>query len=53
MTVHRRLEERLAAFVRRETALLFGARFEASAGVIAALARPATWCSPTRATTPH
>ena len=40
MTVHRRLEERLAAFVRRETALLFGARFEASAGVIAALARP-------------
>jgi 8-amino-7-oxononanoate synthase len=40
MTVHRRLEERLAAFVRRETALLFGARLEASAGVIAALARP-------------
>ena len=40
MTVHRRLEERLAAFVRRESALLFGSGFLANAGVIAALARP-------------
>ncbi len=40
MTVHRRLEERLAAFARRESALLFGSRFLANAGVIAALARP-------------
>lgn len=40
MTIHRRLEERLAAFTRRESALLFGSNFEASAGVIAALARP-------------
>src|SRR5438105_5946592 len=40
MTVHRRLEERLAAFERRDSALLFGSRFLANAGVIAALARP-------------
>src|SRR3984885_5819415 len=40
MTIHRRLEERLAEFKRRETALLFGAGFLANAGVIAALARP-------------
>ncbi len=40
MTVHRRLEERLAAFTRRDSALLFGSRTEANAGVIAALARP-------------
>ena len=40
MTVHRRLEERLAAFIRRESALLFGSGFLAGAGVIAALARP-------------
>jgi 8-amino-7-oxononanoate synthase len=40
MTVHRRLEERLAAFMRRESALLFGSGFLAGAGVIAALARP-------------
>jgi len=40
MTVHRRLEERLAAFMRRESALLFGSGFLANAGVIAALARP-------------
>lgn len=40
MTIHRRLEERLAAFARRESALLFGSRYEANAGVIAALARP-------------
>lgn len=40
MTIHRRLEERLAAFVRRESALLFGSGYLAAAGVIAALARP-------------
>ncbi|HUJ34359.1 MAG TPA: aminotransferase class I/II-fold pyridoxal phosphate-dependent enzyme [Solirubrobacteraceae bacterium] len=40
MTVHRRLEERLAAFVRRDSALLFGSGFLANAGVVAALARP-------------
>ena len=40
MTVHRRLEERLAAFKRRQSALLFGSGFLANAGVIAALARP-------------
>jgi 8-amino-7-oxononanoate synthase len=40
MTVHRRLEERLAAFMRRDSALLFGSGFLANAGVIAALARP-------------
>jgi 8-amino-7-oxononanoate synthase len=40
MTVHRRLEERLAEFKRQESALLFGSGFLANAGVIAALARP-------------
>jgi 8-amino-7-oxononanoate synthase len=40
MTIHRRLEERLAEFKRRESALLFGSGFLANAGVIAALARP-------------
>ena len=40
MRIHRRLEERLAAFERREAALLFGSGFLANAGVIAALARP-------------
>ena len=40
MTIHRRLEERLAAFKRRDSALLFGSGFLANAGVIAALARP-------------
>ena len=40
MTVHRRLEERLAAFMGRDSALLFGSGFLAGAGVIAALARP-------------
>lgn len=40
MTIHRRLEERLAAFLGREAALLFGAGFLAHAGVLAALARP-------------
>src|SRR5881275_370170 len=39
MTIHRRLEERLAAFERTEAALLFGSGFLANAGVIAALAR--------------
>ena len=40
MTIHRRLEERLAAFVRRDSALLFGSGYLAAAGVIGALARP-------------
>jgi 8-amino-7-oxononanoate synthase len=40
MTVHRRLEERLAAFKRRESALVFGSGYLANAGTIAALARP-------------
>jgi glycine C-acetyltransferase/8-amino-7-oxononanoate synthase len=40
MTVHRRLEERLAAFEGRETALLFGSGYLTNAGVVSALARP-------------
>src|SRR5712671_3364097 len=40
MTIHRRLEERLADFKRCESALLFGSGFLANVGVIAALARP-------------
>ena len=40
MTIHRRLEERLAAFKGRESALLFGSGYLANTGVIAALARP-------------
>jgi len=40
MTIHRRLEERLAAFKGRESALLFGSGYLANAGTIAALARP-------------
>jgi len=40
MTIHRRLEERLAEFTGRQTALLFGSGFLANAGAIAALARP-------------
>ena len=39
MTVHRRLEERLAAFKGREAALLFGSGYLANTGTIAALAR--------------
>jgi glycine C-acetyltransferase/8-amino-7-oxononanoate synthase len=39
MTIHRRLEERLAEFKRQETALLFGSGYLANTGVIAALAR--------------
>ena len=40
MTIHRRLEERLAEFKGRQRAVLFGSGFLANAGVIAALARP-------------
>ena len=40
MTIHRRLEERLAGFMHRDSALLFGSGFLANAGVVAALARP-------------
>ena len=39
MTIHRRLEESLAEFVARESALLFGSLHLAAAGTIAALAR--------------
>src|SRR4051794_39625492 len=38
MTIHRRLEERLAAFEGTETALLFGSGYLANMGVISALA---------------
>ncbi len=40
MTIHRRLEERLAEFKGRQAALLFGSGYLANTGVIAALARP-------------
>jgi 8-amino-7-oxononanoate synthase len=40
MTIHRRLEERLAAFQGRQSALLFGSGYLANTGTIAALARP-------------
>jgi 8-amino-7-oxononanoate synthase len=39
MTIHRRLEEQLAAFKRSETALLFGSGYLANAGVVSALPR--------------
>jgi 8-amino-7-oxononanoate synthase len=38
MTIHRRLEERLAAFERTEACLLFGSGYLANVGVIGALA---------------
>ena len=40
MTIHRRLEEQLASFLRRQTALLFGSGYLATVGAVAALARP-------------
>src|SRR5579875_281474 len=39
MTIHRRLEERLAEFKGRQSALLFGSGYLANAGTVAALAR--------------
>src|SRR5688500_18037948 len=39
MTIHRRLEEQLAAFKGSETALLFGSGYLANAGVVSALGR--------------
>ena len=39
MTVHRRLEQRLAAFKGTETALLFGSGYLANLGVVGALSR--------------
>lgn len=40
MTIHRRLEDRLAGFLGRQAALLFGSGFLAGAGTVAVLARP-------------
>ena len=40
MTIHRRLEEQLAAFLHRQSGLLFGSGYLAGLGVVAALARP-------------
>jgi len=39
MTIHRRLEEQLAAFKHSETTLLFGSGYLANAGVVSTLAR--------------
>ncbi len=39
MTLHRRLEQRLAGFKRTESALLFGSGYLANTGTVAALAR--------------
>src|ERR671910_1353877 len=39
MTIHRRLEEQLAAFKRSEACLLFGSGYLANAGVVSTLAR--------------
>ncbi|MEY2513094.1 MAG: 8-amino-7-oxononanoate synthase, partial [bacterium] len=40
MTVHKRLEQKLAAFKGTESALLFGSGYLANLGVVGALARP-------------
>jgi 8-amino-7-oxononanoate synthase len=39
MTIHRRLEEQIAAFKRAEACLLFGSGYLANAGVVSSLAR--------------
>src|ERR1700744_938304 len=40
MTIHRRLEQRLAEVKRRQRALLFGSGYLANTGIVSALARP-------------
>jgi 8-amino-7-oxononanoate synthase len=40
MTIHQRLEDRLAEFLGRDSALLFGSGYLAAVGTITALARP-------------
>jgi glycine C-acetyltransferase/8-amino-7-oxononanoate synthase len=40
MTIHRRLQDRLAAFIGRERAILFGSGYLAATGTISSLARP-------------
>src|SRR5213076_3046669 len=51
MTIHRRLEERIAEFKHSEACVLFGSGYLANMGIIQALAREATSSSRTRSTT--
>ena len=53
MTIHRRLEERLAEFEGSEACLLFGSGYLANLGVIGALAGSGDVSSPTSSTTPR
>ena len=52
MTLHRRLEERLASFKGAQSAVLFGSGYLANLGVVPALAGAARSSSPTSSTTP-